>query len=136
MPHERLDLVERTLAKMAFLRGDVMDAMRLQAYSRALGEEFKDDRDTLAVLDRMVRSRRAEYEAKIPEMGDLLEMVRERRHSRLTAEREAKLSAEHDARWSDYQSHPENYVSVAEILNEYHKNTLLKAGPLETERIS
>lgn len=103
------------------MRGEVMDSVRLESYSKALGEEFAEDYDTLYVLDGLVKSRRGEYEAKIPEMGDLLEMVRDRRSERLRGIRERKAREEHAAYLKDVRENPHNYVSIAEIFAEYEE---------------
>jgi hypothetical protein len=72
------------LAATFLNRGEGMDEIRLNEYSKALAEEFDDDSDTLVILVKLSRSRRAEYEPKIIELGELLEMIREvgreRRH--------------------------------------------------------
>lgn len=95
-----------------------MDSVRLESYSKALGEEFPEDYDTLYVLDGLVRSRRGEYEAKIPEMGDLLEMVRDRRSERLRAIRERKKRDEHAAYLKDVRENPDNYVTMHQLLED------------------
>jgi len=95
-----------------------MDSIRLESYSKALGEEFAEDYDTLYVLDGLVRSRRGEYETKIPEMGDLLEMVRDRRSERLRAIRERKKRDEHAAYLKDVRENPDNYVTMHQLLED------------------
>lgn len=96
----------------------MIDGIRLESYSKALGEEFKEDFDTLFVLDRLVKSRRGEYEAKIPEMGDLLEMVRERRHERSREARDRKAQEEMAEYYRDQRENPEKYFSVQQIIAE------------------
>jgi hypothetical protein len=71
------------LAKTCLNRGEEMDEVRLESYSKALAEAFPDDADALAVLDRMGKSRRAEFESKIPSLGDLLGDIRNVRGARL-----------------------------------------------------
>lgn len=93
-----------------------MDSVRLESYSKALGEEFTEDYDTLYVLDGLVKSRRGEYEAKIPEMGDLLEMVRDRRLERLRALRDRKRRDEHEAYLKDVRDNPDNYITMQQLL--------------------
>lgn len=114
----RQDGLKLALAKMSLLRGEVIDGIRLESYSKALGEEFKEDSDTLFVLDRLVKSRRGEYEAKIPEMGDLLEMVRERRHERSREARDRKAQEEMAEYYRDQRENPEKYFSVQKIIAE------------------
>lgn len=72
----RLELTDQ-LARTFLNRGEEMDEVRLDEYSKALIEEFDDDSDTLAVLVKLARSRRAEYEPKIVELGELLARIRE-----------------------------------------------------------
>lgn len=52
-----------------------MDEIRLDSYSTALAEEFMGDEDTLAVLRKLGRTKREEWEPKIPELANLIEMV-------------------------------------------------------------
>ena len=94
--------------------------MRLESYSRALAEEFRTDADTLYVMDRLVRTRRGEYEAKIADMGDLLEMVRERRAERIAAIREQRMREEYEAYMRDVREHPENYSTMERIYDEFN----------------
>lgn len=112
----RQDGLKLALSKMSLLRGEVMDSVRLESYSKALGEEFTEDYDTLYVLDGLVKSRRGEYEAKIPEMGDLLEMVRDRRLERLRALRDRKRRDEHEAYLKDVRDNPDNYITMQQLL--------------------
>lgn len=74
-----------------------MDADRLDSYSRALCK-FPDDTDTLAVLARLVESPRGEFEPKIPEMGNLLGMIRQRRSDRRRREEQDEQARE----WGRY----------------------------------
>jgi len=98
-----------------------MDSVRLESYSKALGEEFAEDYDTLYVLDRLVKNGRGEFEAKIPDMGVLLDLVRERKAERLKAIRERKMREEHAAYLKDMKENPDNYVSMAQIFAEYEE---------------
>lgn len=93
----RIDFLKRALAKFAVVRGDVMGPELLDSYSKALSE-FPDDADTLAVLERLAKSPRAEFEPKIPEMGNLLGMIRLRRADRKRREEQD----ERDAEWGRY----------------------------------
>lgn len=104
-----------------------MDAIRLDSYSKALAEEFKNDVDTLLVLDKMVRSRRPEYEAKIPDMGDLLQRVRERRSERREAERAEDEKLKSEAYMRDVREHPENYVTMGSIWKSYEARQAAEA---------
>lgn len=72
-----------------------MIPLQLESYSRALAEEF-EDADILAVLDRMVKMERPEYESKIPELGYMLARVRDRIRERKRIAREAAEKKEHD----------------------------------------
>lgn len=81
------------LTKFSLLRGESMDAVRLESYSKAL-LEFPDDANTLAVLDKLVRSDREEFEPRIPEMGRMLQLVRNVRNTHRRVEREAREEAE------------------------------------------
>jgi hypothetical protein len=65
------------LAKMSLNRGEGLDAVRLESYSKALAEEFGDDADVLAVLNQIGRTERDEYEPIIPPLATLLRAVRE-----------------------------------------------------------
>ena len=96
-----------------------MDATRLESYSRAMAEEFADDADVLAVLGRLVRSRRGEYEPKIPELGELLAQIREHRRERARRTREAGEARAHQQYLDDVKAYPERYVSMAELLAGY-----------------
>jgi hypothetical protein len=95
-----------------------MDSVRLESYSKALGEEFKEDYDTLYVLDRLVKNGRGEYESKIPEMGDLIDMVRERRSERLKAIQDRRKQEELAAYFRDVRENPENYMTMTQLLEE------------------
>jgi hypothetical protein len=114
----RTDGIKMALAKFGLLRGEVMDAIRLESYSKALAEEFRDEGDTLTVLDKLAKSRRGEYESRIPDMGDLLEMVREARTARLQKVREAEELEKLNLYLQDVKDHPENYVTTKELWNE------------------
>ena len=96
-----------------------MDAVRLESYSRAIAEEFTEDADVLAVLGRLVKSRRGEYEAKIPEMGELLALIRDGRRERLRQTREAKERAAWDAYMRELKANPERFFSIKDLLSEY-----------------
>jgi len=111
----RQDGLKMALTKFGLLRGEVMDAVRLESYSRALAEEFKTDVDLLLVLDRLVKARRGEYESKIPEMGDLLEMVRERRSERIREAQQQRERAEWEAYMRDVKEHPDKYFTMQEL---------------------
>jgi hypothetical protein len=97
-----------------------MDALRLESYSKALAEEFRDDADTIAVLDTLVRSERGEYEAKIPEMGTLLGAVRRRRSERLRVEREKQAEAEWQAHLDHWKAHPEERYTWEDLWRDYN----------------
>lgn len=116
--NERLDRLAADLGKMAILRGGVMDAMLLGVYSQALAEEFPDETDTMVVMNRLVRSRRGEFEAKIPELGDFMELIREERGRRMKAAREQREADEYEALRRDRELHPEKYCSVQEFWSE------------------
>lgn len=114
----RLDGLKLALTKFGLLRGEVVDAIRLESYSKALAE-FPDDQDTLEVLKVLATRRRAEFEPKIPELGDLLEMVRERLREKRRLEREARERALAEAEEQHRREHPEAYTTWAEIMAEY-----------------
>ncbi|WP_158789033.1 hypothetical protein [Granulicella sp. L46] len=52
----------------------MLEGVELLMYSKAL-EEFPDEAIAL-VLTRLAKSKRGEYEPRIPELGDLIDMVR------------------------------------------------------------
>lgn len=103
-----------------------MDSIRLESYSKALAE-FSDDTDTLAVLGVLAKRRRGDYEPKIPELGDLLEMVREYGREKRRMDREARERAEREAEELHRREHPEEYVSFAEIMREVRARNGAKA---------
>jgi hypothetical protein len=105
---------------MGVLRGEVIDAVRLDSYSQALAEEFATDDDTMAVLHRLVRQPRGEYQSKVPELGDLLDMVREHRSDRMRADRERAERAELEALEADRKAHPEKYCTLGEVLKDWN----------------
>lgn len=111
----RLDGLKLALQKFSLLRGEVMDAMRLESFSRAIAEEFPDDNDALQVMDKMVRSPRQEFEPRIPAMGDFLQMIRDLRSARRRQERDAEEQKAWSDRLQDIQDHPENYVRIEEV---------------------
>jgi hypothetical protein len=115
----RVEALKVELAKMGVLRGEVIDAIRLDSYSQALAEEFATDDDTMAVLHRLVRTRRAEYESKVPELGDLLDMVREQRTERMRKDREQAEREEMAALEADRKANPDNYCTMAGVWAEY-----------------
>jgi hypothetical protein len=84
----QIDGLKKALQKFALLRGDVMAPAILESYSKALAEEFSDA-DVMAVLDKRVRQKREQFEPKIPEMGEMLEWVREFVRDRRRAESES-----------------------------------------------
>lgn len=63
--------------KACLNRGESLDPVRLESYSKALAEDFGDDAEVLAVLNRLGRTERAEYEPIIPPLATLLKAVRE-----------------------------------------------------------
>jgi len=93
----RTQFLKTALAKFAVLRADVMPGELLESYSKALCE-FPDDSDTMAVLDKLVKSPRAEFEPKIPELGMLLGVIRARRSERKRKEEQDQREKE----WADY----------------------------------
>jgi hypothetical protein len=108
------------LAKTCLNRGEEMDEIRLESYSKALAEAFPDDVDTLAVLDRMGKSRRAEFEPKIPSLGDLLGDVRDARGARLNQRVEFEALERIKAEEAHRRAHPEAYYhgSLVDLMAE------------------
>jgi hypothetical protein len=86
-----------------------MDEVRLESYSTAIAEDFPDDVDTLAVLARLSRARRAEYEPRIPALGDLLGDVRDARRVRLNQRAELEALERIKAEEVHRKAHPEEY---------------------------
>jgi hypothetical protein len=93
----RRERLKIALAKFGLLRGEVMDAVRLESYSKALAETFAGDTDTYAVLEIMMSRARGEFESKIPERGDLIDSVKRYRSERRQREQQAKNDAEWEA---------------------------------------
>jgi hypothetical protein len=69
-------MVMKRLASTMLDRGEAMDEIRLESYSRALIEEFADDADTFTVLDRLSLTIRGAFDPIIPPKADLIRMVR------------------------------------------------------------
>jgi hypothetical protein len=114
-----MELME-ALAKMCLNRGEEMDEVRLESYSTALAEEFPDDVDALAVLDHLGKSRRAEYEPRIPALGDLLGDVREASRVRINGRAELAALERIKAEEAHRKAHPEEYFrgSFADLIAE------------------
>jgi hypothetical protein len=62
------------LTALGMARRQVLEGVELMMYSKAL-EEFPDEAIAL-VLTRLAKSKRGGYEPRIPELGDLIDMVR------------------------------------------------------------
>lgn len=114
---QRLTLLQAALTKMSLIRGETMGEVRLTVYSEALAEEFSDDRDTWVAMNKLIKTRRGEFEAKIPELGDLLELVREERRTRLRTVRENQEREEHEAYLREQKEHPEQFFSLADAIS-------------------
>ena len=71
---ERQSQTVDLLTALGMARRQVLEGVELMMYSKAL-EEFPDGAITL-VLTRLPKSKREEYEPRIPELGDLIDMVR------------------------------------------------------------
>ena len=125
----RIEGLKLALAKMSLLRGEVMDAVRLESYSKALADGFSEDADMLAVMERLVKTRRAEYEAKIPELGELLQLVRDQRTERRRVAREAREREEREALERRRREHPEDFCTLESIWEDYER---MKAAKLAT----
>ena len=102
--------------------------MRLESYSRALAEEFRDDTDTMAVLDKLVRAERQEYEPKIPEMGNLLGAVRRHRGERLRIAAERKKEEEWQAYLAYWRAHPEEQYTMEDLWRDYQAGLPARAS--------
>jgi hypothetical protein len=105
-----------------------MDEVRLESYSKALAEGFPDDADTLTVLDRLGKSRRAEYEPKIPALGDLLGDVRDARRGRLNRKAEFEAIQRINAEAAHRRDHPEAYYhgSLNDLMAEVQRRIEVK----------
>jgi hypothetical protein len=68
----------KLLQEMCLDRGEPMDEIRLQRYSKAL-ERFPDAAIGKA-LDQLADSKRGEFEPRIPIKGELIEMVQKEAH--------------------------------------------------------
>ncbi len=115
---ERLNGLKIALAKMALLRDDTMDAVKLESFSKALADEFADDADVIVVMDRLVRSPRAEFEPKVPAMGDFLQMVRDCRAVRIRKEREAWVDMVSAAESEDRERFPKDWTTPHQFWTE------------------
>jgi FMN-dependent NADH-azoreductase len=110
-----------------------METALLESYSKAIAEEFPEDRDAMEVMAKLAKNPRDEYEAKIPELGNLLGMIREHAQRKLAAKREQEQKRALDEYLDDLRANPENYVSMAEIMQEYQAKQAKKQAAAQKE---
>ena len=102
------------LARMGMLRGAEASRETLALYSKELlSYEYID---VVAAAERIGRSPREEGESAFPDFGTFEREVKRARTARVDAERVQAEEVERRRLEEDLRLHPENYISVAELM--------------------
>lgn len=121
----QLSMMDRVSA-MCLSRGQSMDPVRIELYSKVLCEEFQDDVDTYAALSKVAMAKREDFEDKIPPLGELLDQVRKVGRDRRVAAARTERLAEEEAYRRRMVERPETFVSMAEIVATYEASKQAK----------
>ena len=124
---ERAFAVMDRVQAMCLSRGQSMDPVRLELYSKVLCEEFQDDADTFVALSKVAMAKREDFEDKIPPLGELLDQVRKVGRERRIATAKAEVVAEEARMVEDRRLHPDKYFTSGDaMMNELYAEIAAK----------
>ncbi len=105
-------------------RGETMDDLRLESYSKALLEVFNSDIDTMTVLERLANRKRGEYESAILPKADLIDMIRYEDVKR-REEKQKRIALDELARW---EAEADPTVTMKSLMEEAERRIAARKG--------
>lgn len=105
---ERMKWLTGQVAYLAEARQAAINEQTYAVYTAGLSQY--DCQDIAPAIVRLSLSKRSPWEGPLPDLGTVVEAVREEKNRRLRAEREERERKEREAEKRDFQEHPENYV--------------------------